>query len=68
MTEGSMHKKNGRLAAFLALTLFGAATTHAAPPSLDVAAADNAFGFRLLGAVQKTIPAATSFSRRSVRL
>jgi serine protease inhibitor len=25
-------------------------------PSVDVAAADNAFGFRLLNAVQKTIP------------
>jgi serine protease inhibitor len=56
MTERTMHGKHGRLAAFVAATLFGAAATHAAPPSLEVAAADNAFGFRLLNAVQKTIP------------
>jgi len=63
-----MRGKHGRLAAFVAATLFGAAATHAAPPSLDVAAADNAFGFRLLNAVQRPSQAATSFSRRSVRL
>src|ERR1700738_4885422 len=53
-----MHRKHGLLARFVAATLFGAAATHAAPPSasVDVAAADNAFGFRLLNAVQKTIP------------
>src|ERR1700728_868115 len=56
MTEGTMHGKNGPLDAFVAATLFGAAATHAAPPSLHVAAADNAFGSRLLNAVQKTIP------------
>jgi serine protease inhibitor len=57
MTEGTMHGKHGRLAAFVAATLFGAAATQAAaPPPLDVAAADNAFGFRLLNAVQKAIP------------
>jgi serpin B len=53
-----MHRKHGLLAILVAATLFGAAATHAAPPSasVDVAAADNAFGFRLLNAVQKTIP------------
>jgi serine protease inhibitor len=52
-----MHGKHGRLAIFVAATLFGAAATHAAPPaSVDVAAADNAFGFRLLNAVRKTNP------------
>jgi len=53
-----MHRKHGLLARFVAATLFGAAATHAAPPpaSVDVAAADNAFGFRLLRAVQKTSP------------
>jgi serine protease inhibitor len=52
-----MHRKHGLLAIFVAATVFGAAATHAAlPASVDVAAADNAFGFRLLNAVQKTIP------------
>jgi serine protease inhibitor len=53
-----MHRKHGLLAILVAATLFGAAATHAASPSasVDVAAADNAFGFRLLNAVQKTIP------------
>src|SRR6266481_2266275 len=53
-----MHRKHGLLAIFVAATLFCAAATHAALPSasVDVAAADNAFGFRLLNAVQKTIP------------
>jgi serpin B len=53
-----MQRKHGLLAKFVAAALFGAAATHAAPPpgSVDVAAADNAFGFRLLNAVQKTIP------------
>jgi serpin B len=55
MTESSMYGKRARHAAFVAATLFGAAT-QAAPSTLDVAAADNAFGFRLLNAVQKTIP------------
>jgi serine protease inhibitor len=56
MTEDSMHGKQGLLAKFVAATVLGAAATQAAPPSLDVAHADNAFGFRLLNAVQKTIP------------
>jgi serpin B len=53
-----MHRQYGLLAGFVAATLFGAAATHAAAPaaSVDVAAADNAFGFRLLKAVQKTSP------------
>jgi len=52
-----MHRQHGLLAGFVAATLFGAAATHAAAAaSVDVAAADNAFGFRLLKAVQKTSP------------
>jgi serine protease inhibitor len=53
-----MHRKHGLPAIFVKATLFGVAATHAAlpPGSADVAAADNAFGFRLLNAVQKTIP------------
>jgi serpin B len=51
-----MHANHGLLALFVAATLSGAAVTLAVPPpaSVDVAAADNAFGFRLLNAVQKT--------------
>jgi serine protease inhibitor len=58
MTEDILHRKLGLFARFVAATLFGAAATHAAPQSasVDVAAADNAFGFRLLNALQKTIP------------
>jgi serine protease inhibitor len=53
-----MHRKYGLLAGFFAATLFGAAAAHAAPPSasVDVAAADNTFGFRLLNALQKRSP------------
>src|ERR1700732_3767529 len=53
-----MRRKHGVLSIFVAATLFGAAAPHAALPSasVDVAAADNAFGFRLLNAVQKAIP------------
>jgi serine protease inhibitor len=53
-----MPRKHGLPAIFVAATLSSAATTYAAPPSasVDVAAADNAFGFRLLNAVQKAIP------------
>jgi serpin B len=53
-----MRRKQGLLALFLRATLLGAAVTHAAmsSTSTNVAAPDNAFGFRLLGAVQKTIP------------
>jgi serine protease inhibitor len=52
-----MRRKHRRFALSVAATALAAATTHAAPPtSVDVAAADNAFGFRLLGAVQKKAP------------
>jgi serine protease inhibitor len=53
-----VHRKHGLIPIFVAATLFSAAATHAALPSasVDVAAADNAFGFRLLNAVQKVIP------------
>src|SRR5882762_7470921 len=53
-----MRRKHGLLSILVAATLFGATAPHAALPSasVDVAAADNAFGFRLLNAVQKTIP------------
>jgi serine protease inhibitor len=46
------------LAILVAATVFASSSTHAAPPSapVDAAGADNAFGFRLLNAVQKTIP------------
>ena len=53
-----MQRKHGVLAVFFAATIFAASSTQSAPSSVlvDVAAADNAFGFRLLNAVQKTIP------------
>src|SRR3984957_3260045 len=53
-----MRRKQELLALFVKATLLGAAVTHAAlsSASTNVAAADNAFGFRLLNAVQKTIP------------
>jgi serine protease inhibitor len=53
-----MRSQHGLLARFVKATLLGAAVTHAAlsSASADVAAADNAFGFRLLNAVQKTVP------------
>lgn len=51
-----MHREYGLLAMFLAATLFAAAPLYAAPPAPDVAAADNAFGFRLLNALQKKMP------------
>ena len=53
-----MHRKYRLPAIFVAAAVFAAAATHAAAPSasVDVAAADNAFGFRLLNAVQKTVP------------
>ena len=53
-----MHWKRGFLLPFLAVTLLTTATPgSAAPPgSVDVAAADNGFGFQLLNAVQKTSP------------
>jgi serine protease inhibitor len=54
-----MHPRQGLLA--LILATLGAAPSHAAPPTgagppTDAAAADNAFGFRLLNAVQKATP------------
>jgi serine protease inhibitor len=53
-----MPRKHGLFALFVKATLFGAAATQAAPSSgpADVTTADNAFGFRLLNEVQKTIP------------
>ena len=53
-----MHRKYRLPAIFVAAAVFIAAASHAAAPSasVDVAAADNAFGFRLLNAVQKTVP------------
>jgi serine protease inhibitor len=53
-----MRYNHGLVAIFVAAALFCAAATYAVlpPASVDVAAADNAFGFRLLNAVQKTIP------------
>jgi serine protease inhibitor len=52
-----MQRKHGLLAGWVAAALFSAAAARAAPPaSVDVAAADNAFGFRLLNAVQKAVP------------
>jgi len=50
-----MHRQPGLLATFVAAALCGAPVTYAAA-SVDVAAADNAFGFRLLNAAQKAIP------------
>jgi serpin B len=53
-----MSPKHGLLALFIAAAPVGAATLSAATPSgsIDVSAADNAFGFRLLNAVQTTSP------------
>jgi serpin B len=63
MTSGTRPRKHGAgkhglLAALAATTLLGLAVTQAAAPSaaVDVAAADNAFGFRLLNALQKSLP------------
>ena len=53
-----MHRKQGILAIVVAATVLAASPTHPAlaPALVDVAAADNAFGFRLLNAVQKSNP------------
>jgi serine protease inhibitor len=53
-----MHGKHGLPAIVVAATVFTAGATCAAAPSasVNVAAADNAFGFRLLNVVQKTTP------------
>jgi serine protease inhibitor len=53
-----MHYRCTLLAALFAATVFRAVVPFAATPSpaVDVADTDNAFGFRLLNAVQKTIP------------
>jgi serpin B len=48
-----MHRRRGLLPLLFAATIPSAAI---ASTSVDVAAADNAFGFRLLSAVQKTAP------------
>jgi len=50
-----MHRKQGPLRPVIAALLAGAVASHAAQ-SPDVAAADNAFGFRLLNAVQMGRP------------
>ena len=53
-----MRRIHGLPALLVKSTLLGAAVTHAvlSSASTNVAAADNTFGFRLLNAVQKTIP------------
>jgi serine protease inhibitor len=53
-----MHRKHGLPAIVVAATVFAAGASDAAAPSasVNVAAADNAFGFRLLNGVQKTTP------------
>src|ERR1700732_2004590 len=53
-----MHCKHVVFEIFPAAAFLAPSPTHAPPasPQVDVAAADNAFGFRLLNAVQKTIP------------
>jgi serpin B len=52
-----MQRQYGLLAKCVAATVFACGAAHAAPSaSVDVAAADNAFGFRLLNAVQRSIP------------
>src|SRR5438128_1403219 len=58
LSESRMHRKHGLPAIVVAATVFAAGASDAAAPSasVNVAAADNAFGFRLLNGVQKTIP------------
>ena len=51
-----MLRKCGLLAVLVAGTLPAAVYAVLPPTSVDVAVADNAFGFRLLNAVQKTVP------------
>src|SRR5271156_5961992 len=53
-----MQHRHELLAIFIAATVFAGAVSHAAPPStpVEVAGPDNAFGFRLLNAVQKSLP------------
>ena len=53
-----MHRKHSLPAIVAAATMFATGASDAAAPSasVNVAAADNAFGFRLLNGVQKTIP------------
>lgn len=53
-----MHRKHGLLLPLVTATLLTTATPGSAlpPGSVDVAAADNGFGFHLLNAVQKTTP------------
>jgi serine protease inhibitor len=58
LLECGMRRKPGMLASFVAAILPGFAATAAALPqtTIDVAHADNAFGFRMLRAVQGTVP------------
>ncbi len=53
-----MHRRHGLLAGLLATTLWALVIPDTALPSpaVDIAAADNEFGFRLLNAVQKPNP------------
>ncbi len=63
-----MHRRCRLLALLLFTTTSGAAISSAAgAPSVDVAAADNGFGFRLLNAAQKTMPAGNVVLYRSRR-
>jgi serine protease inhibitor len=52
-----MQRRFGFPALLLAATLFAVITPNPAMPAVDVASADNAFGFRLLNVIQKTTPA-----------
>jgi serine protease inhibitor len=52
-----MQPRLGSSALLLAATLFAVIIPNPAMPAVDVASADNAFGFRLLKAVQETTPA-----------
>jgi serpin B len=59
LAKRTSHHPTGLPTRLAAAALLGAAAAgaYAAPPAtVDVAAADNAFGFRLLTAVQKTLP------------
>jgi serine protease inhibitor len=55
-----MHRRHALLPIFIAATVFAGAVTRAASPAapVEVAGPDNAFGFRLLNAVQKKLPSA----------
>jgi len=51
-----MNRHPSWLASIAAAAAFAASAAQAAPAAVDVAAADNAFGFRLLNAVQRATP------------